>query len=302
MICLNWLVAVATALAPVGTSPTSLHVVDLGTLAGGYSHARAINDRGEVVGVSAVEDSVHAFLWRDGRMTDLGTLGGRFSVASDINDRGEVVGYSSTANGALHAFLWRDGHMTDLGTVGPQDSASAATGINDRGDIVGQTDGPDNLHAFRWRRGQMTLIDSGPSIAYGINNRGDVVGTSFADGIATATLWRDGRAIAVGQGDALAINDRGQIIVGAGLWRDGHVTPIDPPAHAVYVQGTGLNNHGAVVGFSDVGAFLWRQGHAITLPALAPEINSAVDINDRGQIVGMSGSAEGKLRAVLWTR
>jgi probable HAF family extracellular repeat protein len=63
-------------------------MIDLGALAGLGSAARALNDRDEVVGYSAIDETgsnliAHAFLYNHGKMIDLGTLGGSSSVAND---------------------------------------------------------------------------------------------------------------------------------------------------------------------------------------------------------------------------
>jgi probable HAF family extracellular repeat protein len=273
-------------------------------LGGHFSQARAINDRGEVVGISSTGQSTHAFLWRDGRMSDLGTLGGRHSAAFDINNRGEVVGYSETAGGQWHAFLWRDGRMRDLGTLGGAGGSSIATAINDRGDIVGDNDGPSGLQAFLWRDGRMSAVEADLARPAGINERGDIIGTSYAGGQLTAILWSDGHATAVGEDYGVAINNRGQVLVGtANLWHRGQITPITGPAGATSVAVAGLNEHATVVGSSDLGAFVWNNGRAILLPRFATDtVAGARDINNRGQIVGASGTDEPLAHAVLWTR
>src|SRR4029434_9582266 len=64
-----------------------------------FSEARAINDHGQVVGVTSTDDSPNprAFIWdEEGGMREIGTPSdpSSFSEAVDINNRGEVVGNS----------------------------------------------------------------------------------------------------------------------------------------------------------------------------------------------------------------
>jgi probable HAF family extracellular repeat protein len=57
-----------------------------------------------------------------------------------------------------HAFLWENGVITDLGTLGS--SFSFAMGINDRGEVVGQTQAPNDFDylAFLWYAGHMISL------------------------------------------------------------------------------------------------------------------------------------------------
>jgi probable HAF family extracellular repeat protein len=91
---------------------------DLGALGGGYpqSWAKAINNRGMIVGVSVqmphVSDFIgRATMWEPGaspiQAIDLGTLpGGAYSSAFAVNNHGVIAGWSDTGTGEFHAVLW----------------------------------------------------------------------------------------------------------------------------------------------------------------------------------------------------
>jgi probable HAF family extracellular repeat protein len=121
----------------VGLKPKALQ-----GLGEGWSEARAINERGHVVGFRQPEgDRARAFLYREGELTDLGTLGDcTMSVAQGINDSDEVVGYAWTGKDNARrecAFLWRDGKMFNLSAVVGSDAhLDRARRINNQGWIV----------------------------------------------------------------------------------------------------------------------------------------------------------------------
>lgn len=125
---------------------------DLGTLgpvepSTASSYAYGINRSGQIAGTSQFSNNTaanpHAFLTTAaGPMQDLGTLGGSYSTAEAINNAGQVTGEASTAGDtAFDAFLYTGGTMVDLNSVLPPGSPwvlLSASGINDRGQIVGQ--------------------------------------------------------------------------------------------------------------------------------------------------------------------
>jgi probable HAF family extracellular repeat protein len=167
-----------------------------------------VNDKGQAVGTTGSCANVvlpplaagpHAVLWdADGTPIDLGNLGGtgdpsilgRGNIGLGINNRGQAVGVSSlTGNKANHAFLWtKQTGMQDLGTLSG-DVNSAATAINDRAQVVGQSFGDagpmmGNPRAFLWENGVMTDLNTlvpanSPLhllVAFSINSRAEIAG------------------------------------------------------------------------------------------------------------------------------
>jgi uncharacterized membrane protein len=176
------------------------------------SAATAINDHGQVVGISGAcanavggASAAHAVIWEpDGTVTDLGSFGGiAWNTPMALNDHGDVVGF---ANGAAtepplrfnyRPFLWtrQQRRMTDLGTL-PGDSRGQALGINARRQVVGFSRGI-SLRGVIWDNGTVadlnTLIVSGSrdtiTIASDINDLGMITGTAVAaDGASSSFL------------------------------------------------------------------------------------------------------------------
>jgi probable HAF family extracellular repeat protein len=164
--------------------------------------AASINDKGEVAGASGTcapfnpnsglyLTENHALVWRNGKATDLGNLGpnglpGAGNHACAINNRGEAVGHV-TSKASTVAFLWsREKGLKGLGTL-EGDLASFALGLNDQGQVVGQSIGSgfSTFRAFLWENGTMTdlntLVVSNPAKLYlllgvSINSRNEITG------------------------------------------------------------------------------------------------------------------------------
>lgn len=288
-------------------------IVDLGTLSGTTSSAAtAINDRGQIVGVSynanegrfryGVAESPEAprfesfgggrsFLYQTGSMGQADSLGG---PASDLNELGQIVG------------------------------GEYRTAINDAGQYAGVT------HP---RIGSYSGATSGDipthmSMVYDINNQGTAVGalvynnpftgysvhpTVFQDGKLTY-LYRDPNPNSregIFDGRALAINDNDQILV--------YVREHTTGQHASYLYdlnaqtridltklpggegkfGVALNDRGEVVGndFLYDGSTLHKLTDLLTSPGGWSGLD-ATDINNDGWIVGQ-GTIDGRLHAFL---
>ncbi|MBV8196800.1 MAG: hypothetical protein JO263_01585 [Candidatus Eremiobacteraeota bacterium] len=122
--------------------------------------AVSINRSGAAVGYSGPCSVIaHAVLWQNGSAIDLGNLGGSYSYGNVLNNRGQIVGYSYLpGNTAYHAFLWQNGTMSDLGTL-PGDVNSQALGINDKGQVVGNSCNASSCRGFIWQNGTMTDLN-----------------------------------------------------------------------------------------------------------------------------------------------
>jgi probable HAF family extracellular repeat protein len=215
----------------------------LPTLGGNNGQASAINNRGQIVGISetTVSDSgcppskpgkiISPVLWERGEARPLPTLDGDpDGFVQGINDRGQAVGSSGTcANIATHAVLWENDTAVELPGLGP--TGNDAYAINDHGQAVGYVTSPDRTTIFPtvWLNGSHgaptnlgILPGNGAAFATGINNRAQVVGSTFnSTGWSGGFIWQDNVLTdlnTVIRGDsnlfiiaASNINERGQI-------------------------------------------------------------------------------------------
>jgi probable HAF family extracellular repeat protein len=132
--------------------------------------ATAINDKGQVVGISGIcsnavggASAQHMLLWQGNTVTNLGSLGGQYwNTPMDINQVGDVTGFSDLPGDAQHlnfnAFLWTKAHgIQNLLTL-PGDRISEGLGINDRDQVVGVS--IPSGHGFIWQKGVMTDLNT----------------------------------------------------------------------------------------------------------------------------------------------
>jgi probable HAF family extracellular repeat protein len=312
---------------------------DLGTLGrdlGGdlpsLSAAVAINDRGQIVGNSSVNQNSpvsYAFVWQGGRMTALAP-GGDDSTADAISERGQVVGWrgDDLGYGRGRAFTWHNGAIRALGVL-PGRTYSWAHDLNERGEIVGETYSVDDeqdgiqvkTRAFLWRSGKLIDLGALPghrvSSAFAINERGQILGSSWRsadDDVGRGFLWQAGKFADLGRLQPVALNDRGQVIATTGgygedgravLWQGGKRILL-PTLGGKTSEATAINGRGRIVGSSatraNVGhAFVWESGRITDLGTLGGKMSRAIAVNDRGQIVGVSTTKNGEAHAVLWT-
>jgi probable HAF family extracellular repeat protein len=125
----------------------------------------ALNNSGQITGSEAGYKSYYtqAILWTPsspngatGTTKGLGSLPGfETSIGQGINSQGDVVGYLfhevNTETFLYHAFLYHAGAMIDLNNVLPSNSGwvlQEATGINDKGQIVGYGTNSGQVYGF----------------------------------------------------------------------------------------------------------------------------------------------------------
>jgi probable HAF family extracellular repeat protein len=162
------------------------------------SAATAINDLGEVVGISGIcqnavgdKSAAHALLWeKNGEIVNLGNLGNNaWNTPVSLNNQGQVVGFANNTEGYPQGFLWtKTKGIRALPYIG-DDNQGVAYDINESGQIVGVSDGgtePYASRAFLYENGKMNDLNTlavGNSdlyllLAQGINDQGEIVGTA----------------------------------------------------------------------------------------------------------------------------
>src|SRR5262249_11865536 len=208
----------------------------------------------------------------------LDDLGGN-SRGNSLNNRGWVAGFSLLSIPRRHATLWRDGSILDLGTLGTADKNSnvAWPVKNDRGIVAGisQTNTPEP-HGESW------------SCAAFFGGQSGFTCLGF-------------------------------------VWENGVMTPLNPLPGGNNSFATGADNLGRVVGWAENGVHdstcvgsqvlqfhpvIWdRSGKIEPLPLFGDDSSGAATaINNRGQIVGISGICDQAVgrrtakHALLWDK
>ena len=246
------------------------------------------------------------FRWERGEMKPLPAFpGGYNSYATAANNRGQIVGWAengvhdSSCNQAFQilqfrAVVWEpNGDMRELPPL-PGDSTSAATAINDKGQIVGISGAcgvavgdVSAAHSVIWENGVPTRIgDFGGhtwNTPTAINNDGVVVGFS------------------------LPADKEGTRFYRAFVWtRETGTRMLDQIAGDVRSAAFGINDDGQIVGVSRTAgallrAVIWENADAAVknlndlVAAGSPYLLIAGDVNNGGAIAGYTGDGLGFL-------
>jgi len=320
---LGWVSGASTNAAGALHATLSIpgNVIDLGTLGGMNSAVEwpVKNNHGLVVGISesAIPDPLgetfscdpafiatngHTclpFLWQNGAISALPLLGGNNGFATGINNAGRAVGWAETAVHdpscvapqvlQFEAVLW--GPASGEKRLLPPfagDSTSAATAINDAGEVVGISGACDVAvgafsarHALLWVNGRPirlpTLGGQGWNTPMAISNSGIIVGFSDTAGDVS--------------GGVLTPNFQ------AALWTPEGIVNLHTLPGDQLAEATGVNDFGQIVGTSfdanfNPRVFLYENGRIYDLNALAQPnaplyLLETGDINDRGMVTGL---------------
>jgi len=267
--CIPWVAMIALGCFSDAVAQTSYKVTDLGTEGNDIlGCAMSLNNEGwtEVMAQNlppGQQDNLGGMLLSgrlfadiDGLKFDLGTLGGTNTSSNwgEINDFGEVVGFSETA----------------VPDPNGEDICGFGTHLTCR----------PFLSQFLHMRALPTLGGNNGQ-ASSINNRGQIVGfaeNGALDGTCTAGITNNRIALPA-------------------IWENGTVKPLPLVTGDFDGDAFWINDLGQAVGYSGnclvaTHGATWEHGVVSTLQDLG---NGAIaqSINNRGQIVGQIGSADG---------
>ncbi|MEO1576739.1 MAG: hypothetical protein AAFU65_17460, partial [Pseudomonadota bacterium] len=246
----------------------------------------AINDAGQIVGITTRATGNGTFLWDsvNGLQDIPGVPGPQDTLPADINNGGVIVG--ATSGSTNSAVLW----VPPSGPYGilPMPAGTTGSGagaISNNNLVLGFAVPTADPFAFDLNAGGPALPVVDPAGLLGLataddaNDAGTIVGAT--DGIVAYRLAPGTAAQALGslpghaQSIATAVNDLGHVI----------------------------GNSAPVLGNAPTSGFFWPGSGALqdlgTLRATDNEV-TALGMNDADQVVGTSGAAGLGFRAFLW--
>jgi probable HAF family extracellular repeat protein len=256
-------------------------------------------------------------------VSDLGTVGGPPGQPYVIANNGLIGGAAAISAGAMHAVLWYKGLKLDIGKPGLRGPNSAAFGVNERGQAVGEAETLESNDEdfcgfnafgfpsstaclpFLWQNGVMAKLPTpgGPNgVANMINDRAEAVGYAENDTQENAcpvfqfepVIWKNGKIQKLhtfpGDRDGVAawINDNGQVVGSSGT-----CGPFNPNTGLYLVENHALlwEKDGSVHDLGNLGGTGGIAG------------NHACAINNHSQVVGHSELPnETTFHGFLWTR
>lgn len=247
-------------------------MIDIGTLGGKNSWAKAINNSGVIVGVSAERNVKRglAFSWKNGHLNAINS-GTRSASATAINDSGIIAGAYTDRNGHYYTCVWNHGMLRTL--PGQSGYGGEAMGIDEKGNVCGsecmRVFGPGR--ACVWINGRLRLLkvpgNTDSSRANSISGTGTVVGFIETSSMNLPYIWNlnddSGAILQHGAGSATAdsFNSDG-VFVGSQYkngtssaveWINGHLKDLNTltisSRNWTLLGATGINSTGQICGF-----------------------------------------------------
>jgi probable HAF family extracellular repeat protein len=247
---------------------------------GGEISAFGLNDRSDVVLRAQDPEEPHILLWHRGAFDELefdNEPDLRLTAVVDVNNRREVLADATNAQFEHFEVVWHQHRLTRVQQPATGEPASAHV-INNRGDLGGLITGEIFVPAV-WHNNVPTPLplpaDASAGFLADLNDHG----------------------IAAGE-----VNIAGTFDQEAAVWNRTQITRLPPLASRVSSDAVAINDHGVVVGSSfsdfimrqDRIATIWRGTTPVDLNAAIAaddplrqfvELQSALSINDRGQIL-----------------
>jgi probable HAF family extracellular repeat protein len=165
------------------------------------SAATAINDRGQIVGISGLcsnavggASAEHALLWENGAAVNLGNIGGQaWNTPTSLNNEGVVVGFGNTSGDENApenpaAFIWTKAKGIEGIYPFGTDTNDVLFDINEENQAVGNSFNVNagTSRAVLWQNGVLSDLNAlviQPTslyltLAQGINDAGEITGTA----------------------------------------------------------------------------------------------------------------------------
>jgi probable HAF family extracellular repeat protein len=242
---------------------------------------------GAAAAVSGAANMTRSYMF-----TSFGYPGAAGTDARAINGAGQIVGQWRTATGATHGYLLDDGVFRSIEVAGAV--GTSAESINDNGIIVG---GYSTLASVSGG-GEETCCALHGLVRTPDNAVLTVDYPAPSAGLPSTWLWDiSNNGQIVGEYYETEMVDSTPVVHIHSFMYDGATfTPIEfPSSSAIQTRAFGINDAGDVVGIYDTG-FAWhgyvlRDGHYSTFDAPGsdfPNFTTLLDINNRGDIVGLS--------------
>lgn len=266
-----------------------------------FVNGSALNDKGQVVGTGDLGTGRQPFVWDAvNGFQDLGVPPGfDFAIGLGINNQGQVSGnaFSISNPSGTRLFYWdKNIGFQDSGLPSLEIDAPVAGGntISDSGEIAASL---SFSRAVLWS--PTSGLQNLGTPCQDPNNPGQFLGITRGNSISRNGTFVTG-IVSQGSGEC---NNTNIPIVYSAVWSAGAWTALNP------AQLTGdvipVNNLGQIVGTLcfDVGchATLWTNNVPQDLGTLPGDVDSSpLNLNDSGQVVGNSFSAQGVIHPFIW--